>query len=106
MELKHKILTEKFIKEITGLSVNIKPNANNLYCCDVDIKPSECGPVAPLFKKISLEIWVSKFNYEKIGGHKGYYLYLQYSYYHFGGQNGHREDFITIDGCKTFSRDL
>ena len=73
----------------------------------VDIDPSKCGAVAPMFKKITLEVKFGYFDFTKNGGNRGYKVYLKYSYEHnsagdgYSG-NGYTVGYITVDDCASF----
>lgn len=74
------LATQKLIKEKTGLHVVLSQEG----MAKIEIAPTDCGAVAPIFNEITLTIKLEEFDYSSRGGREGFLVTLAYKYTHSG----------------------
>ncbi len=96
---------QSFLKDLINIFVPLKDIGNGELLGVVDINPSTCGSVAPIFKSIKLTVRVIPFDFTEAGGRKGHKLFLNYRYDHPTGGNGYGVSYYSFDNCATFLTD-
>lgn len=103
MTVDQSVKVQLFIQQQTGLRVDVRAYEDDRpVVIEREIKPSECGPLAPMFKHVDMAITITPFDYTSDGGMKGVRVSFKYNYKHPAGGNGYTTTFVSVDNYDTF----